>query len=914
MMNPNFRLAVVGVAAAMLVGGCSSKSKEQPQTQVFPVSVSTIGSGSVVSTPAGIDCGSVCTGQFADGTTVTLTPTAVAGNQFIDWGGACDAVAATNACVLTVSQALTVTAEFFPQQSLGDTYVLTAGNILASFDRDAPENILSTVQITGLLNGEQLVGIDFRPSDGKLYAVSTEDKLYTIDHTATGKEVTALEVATIAETGVADVILATETYGVDVNPVVDALRVVGSDGSNRVVNLSNGTVTRQTNIAAGNTLNGAAYSNNYAGTTSTALYVIDSATDQLKLQNPASGGTPTLIGDLTVQGTKLDAGSVSGFEITGGTNQLAFAALNVSGAKRLYSINVATGTAIFEGSINIAGAVRGLAIPPAAAPAAAANTVVITSFDDGHLVATIDRNSTESQLPLRRSSRVSGLAVGDRLVAADYRPVDGLLYGLGFDGNLYQINPNTGVAEQTVSLSAASGATFNGLSGANFGMAFDPQDDTLRVVSSGRQNLQIDVDTGEVTPQGQLFFENGFDVPPSSDNENAIGVAVAYTNKFDGTLRSTAYVLEPNFDELHTLSESDGDLGSSGENGLTIDASGIGALQIDAVNGAAFAALQQDGVTRLYSISLGAGVVTNPRQIGDGARGVIALTWKPVLPVNIHAITTDNRLVSFAPSDPSVMITDQAITGMAASEEMVAIAYRQTDRVLVGVGSGGRIYTINPTTAVATLVSTLDASSNDFTDRFDGLDAGLNGFGASFDPTLVAAPGSASLRITSASEENYRVVPASGETFTDPLIYPDPDVPPGTCDQGGTPQLGAVAHENSFLGAQNTVAYVIDANLSCVFRLDRGTGELATVAQLYNPSTGDELASATSGFVIVGGHNGLRVAAVDDDAGESTSNLIEINTAATQALPSSVAIAATIGRIAAGAKIRAMAVTLRPAP
>jgi FtsP/CotA-like multicopper oxidase with cupredoxin domain len=50
------------------------------------------GSGSVVSSPAGIDCGTTCTAGFDAGTALTLTPQADAGMQFDGWSGDCSGV------------------------------------------------------------------------------------------------------------------------------------------------------------------------------------------------------------------------------------------------------------------------------------------------------------------------------------------------------------------------------------------------------------------------------------------------------------------------------------------------------------------------------------------------------------------------------------------------------------------------------------------------------------------------------------------------------------------------------------------------------------------------------------------------------------------------------------------------------
>jgi hypothetical protein len=60
------------------------------------------GSGSVSSSPAGIDCGGSCSAPFDEGTAVTLTATPDAGSSFTGWsgGGGCSG---TGTCVVTMN-------------------------------------------------------------------------------------------------------------------------------------------------------------------------------------------------------------------------------------------------------------------------------------------------------------------------------------------------------------------------------------------------------------------------------------------------------------------------------------------------------------------------------------------------------------------------------------------------------------------------------------------------------------------------------------------------------------------------------------------------------------------------------------------------------------------------------------------
>jgi Divergent InlB B-repeat domain len=76
----------------------------------FALNVSVSGNGSVVSSPAGINCGSVCSANYPAGTTVTLTATPAAGQVFSSWSGACSGALPT--CVLQLTQVRAAQAVF----------------------------------------------------------------------------------------------------------------------------------------------------------------------------------------------------------------------------------------------------------------------------------------------------------------------------------------------------------------------------------------------------------------------------------------------------------------------------------------------------------------------------------------------------------------------------------------------------------------------------------------------------------------------------------------------------------------------------------------------------------------------------------------------------------------------------------
>jgi hypothetical protein len=77
------------------------------------------GTGSVTSSPAGINCGSTCAAAFDTGASVTLTATADSGSDFTGWsGGGCSG---TGTCQVTLNADTTVTATFTKQAVTDNT-------------------------------------------------------------------------------------------------------------------------------------------------------------------------------------------------------------------------------------------------------------------------------------------------------------------------------------------------------------------------------------------------------------------------------------------------------------------------------------------------------------------------------------------------------------------------------------------------------------------------------------------------------------------------------------------------------------------------------------------------------------------------------------------------------------------------
>ncbi|MBS1793177.1 MAG: DUF4394 domain-containing protein [Acidobacteria bacterium] len=238
-------------------------------------------------------------------------------------------------------------------------YGVNATNQLVRFDSATPGTVTTVGAITGLQAGEDVLGIDFRPATGQLYALGSTNRLYVVNKN-TGAVVSALTLSTA---------LSGASFGFDFNPTVDRVRVVSNTGQNLRVNPNTGAVTVDGALNPGTPgVTAAAYTNSVFGATATTLYVIDTNNDTLYTQNPPNNGTLVSVGALGV-----NAVDANGFDIAPGGNT-AYAALTVTGLTGLYTINLTTGAAASNGLIGLgATPLRGLAIDPqlAGSPASA---------------------------------------------------------------------------------------------------------------------------------------------------------------------------------------------------------------------------------------------------------------------------------------------------------------------------------------------------------------------------------------------------------------------------------------------------------------------------------------------------------------------------------------------------------------
>lgn len=166
------------------------------------------------------------------------------------------------------------------------------------------------------------------------------------------------------------------------------------------------------------------------------------------------------------------------------------------------------------------------AILLAAAGTAGAETLIGLTADN--MLVRIDAASRRAAPPVR----VTG-AEG-RLLGIDIRPSNNLLYGVTDANQIVTIDPATGRATQVSRLNMPF------TSGGRAVVDFNPAADRLRLMGVSGVNFRINVDTGEVTRDGQLAYAQG---TPQAGSTPRI-VAGAYTNSSGRPQTTALYTID----------------------------------------------------------------------------------------------------------------------------------------------------------------------------------------------------------------------------------------------------------------------------------------------------------------------------------------------------------------------------------
>jgi hypothetical protein len=242
-------------------------------------------------------------------------------------------------------------------------------NNLVRFDSATPGTLIYSRIINGIPAGEIIVGLDVRPEDGRLYALTNGNRLYIIRPTNLD-QIQGGAFAFQVGTGTLNLALNGSAFGFDFDPTIDRIRVVSNTEQNLRLNADAGTVVdadpgtagtqSDTNLfyAIGDPNEGAnpnvvaaACTNNIVNATTTTLYGIDSTLNILVRQGGNDGTPSPNTGQLfTIGSLGVDVTEVVGFDIESGTGT-AYATMVVAGIPQLYTINLSTGLATLVGNI-----------------------------------------------------------------------------------------------------------------------------------------------------------------------------------------------------------------------------------------------------------------------------------------------------------------------------------------------------------------------------------------------------------------------------------------------------------------------------------------------------------------------------------------------------------------------------------
>jgi hypothetical protein len=254
---------------------------------------------------------------------------------------------------------------------------VTASNRLLSFNAGQPQKILSSKALTGLRNGDRLIGIDYRVAKGQLFGLGASGQLYRIDAVSA--------VATPVGSPVA--LPEGREFGFDFNPTVDRIRVVSDAGFNLRLHPDTGAavdfapdnagfqpdgvlayVAGDRHIAARPDILAAGYTYNADDEKLTTNYAIDGALGTLAMQGSREGASPTVspnLGVLTTIG-ELGTGALADahLDISDITNTALAALTPEGGTTQLYRVDLESGKASVIGPIGDGGALLGIAIEP----------------------------------------------------------------------------------------------------------------------------------------------------------------------------------------------------------------------------------------------------------------------------------------------------------------------------------------------------------------------------------------------------------------------------------------------------------------------------------------------------------------------------------------------------------------------
>lgn len=251
--------------------------------------------------------------------------------------------------LLAAAAALVLPAVLAPTASAERFAAVDAQNRLYTFT-DAKPGSWKRVALRGLVAGERIVGLDVRPANRQLVALTNQSRLYAVSRSA--RRVTAIGGGPFMPA------LAGASFGFDFNPTVDRIRLVSDSGQNLRLNPATGAVGATDGVLAykagdpgagsAPAMLGAAYTNSVAGAMTTTLYGVDTRRDTLVIQAPPNDGVLSTVGALGV-----NLGGPLGFDISARDGGAYVLARRVRAARpRLFRVSLMTGAAQQLGALS----------------------------------------------------------------------------------------------------------------------------------------------------------------------------------------------------------------------------------------------------------------------------------------------------------------------------------------------------------------------------------------------------------------------------------------------------------------------------------------------------------------------------------------------------------------------------------
>ncbi|MGB1950058.1 MAG: DUF4394 domain-containing protein [Marinobacter sp.] len=528
----------------------------------------------------------------------------------------------------------------------GDMLAVTSeSNCLVRFSVSDP----SEVTVIGPLDAAgDVVGLDFRPASGELFALTAMGELLLVDPlTAQTTQVTA----SIGE-------LQGARYDIDFNPAANALRLISDArqnfrmGSPALVEsammeaLVDGKFGYLQGVVA------TAYTNVNPDQSGTQMYVISADSRTFYQQDP-NVGLLTRIGGLFEAADTLDVKGYNVFTTADDTNE-HYAVFDVDGTVGLYAVDPANaGTTLLKELPPAAADGNYMDLTVAAGGSAAEREFTVyeqSAADTFELqVFELDPENPDSGTPLpdfENTIPLGGLEAGDVIVGFDLRTTGGAdngLYAVADSGRIYSIAittpaiifPDTADASEVALLS-------EDLSGQRFDIDFNPRADLLRIIGDAGQNLRVNLDQDRVL--AEMARDAGFAFVDGTvrldDTMAPIPVAVAYRAAPMQLMDATPsldfqYLIDARNSGLARVAvPNDGALVAVGEGlaeGLTLPSDGMIQQSMDiAQAGTAYAALRAESETAstLYTVSLSDGTAEAVGVIGgaSAAEGVNAIS------------------------------------------------------------------------------------------------------------------------------------------------------------------------------------------------------------------------------------------------------------------------------------------------